>query len=604
MRIAWMKSRFVALWLVFAIVLGGCGAADLSEEIDQAPVSEQTTSEEVIAEAEPSEESEPTPESEATSESMSRGDSDANAPGGSVETSGSYVADLGFRPASDGFSFENYGGQGEVNLTPADIHRMFGDQACSTIKDGECILTPPGRQWMEQINAAMSGGHCEGMAVLSYLFYAKKLDVKEFGADTVPALELAGNEMLQREIAYWWATQTTMPARTGIVQQTPSGIVNTLMVSFEAGPEGSEQYALGFYKRDMTGGHAVTPYAVEDRGDGIYWIMVYDNNYPGEERAIVVDTNNDTWFYSGSTNPAEPADDYDGDATSFNLELAAISPRLYPQECPFCDFEEVSASGALLAAPFVQSTGQKYNEIWLEGSADLLITDMDGNSIGFRNGQFVNEIPGARTNANKFGVNVWDIDAEPVYYIPSNIDFTIAIDGTRLTEPTTSTVTMIGPGYALEVSDIVLQPGQVDELDVSPDGSYLSYRAQSSSTPFLLVAVETDQSDYLFGIYGEEMEPGEAITLSLNTKEGWLSVDSIDNTSTASYGIVVAKYDDEGEQIFGADGIEVLPDDVFYIDYLSWPGNGQPMVLEIDEGGDGSIDATIEIDDVTDEIAE
>ncbi len=61
MRIAWMKSRFVALWLVFAIVLGGCGAADLSEEIDQAPVSEQTTSEEVIAEAEPSEESEPTP---------------------------------------------------------------------------------------------------------------------------------------------------------------------------------------------------------------------------------------------------------------------------------------------------------------------------------------------------------------------------------------------------------------------------------------------------------------------------------------------------------------------------------------------------------------
>lgn len=604
MRIRWMKGHLLALWLAFAIVLSGCGAEDLAEETDQALVSEQVTSEEEVAEAEPTEESEPTPESEPTEDSASRGDSNADGSGNAVETSGAYVADLGFRPASDGFSFENYGGADEVNLTASDLHRMFGDQACSTIKNGECILTPPGQQWMEQINEAMSGGHCEGMAVLSYLFYAKKLDVNEFGADSVPALELAGNEMLQREIAYWWATQTTMPARTGIVQQTPSGIVNTLMVSFEAGPEGSEQYALGFYKRDMTGGHAVTPYAVEDRGDGIYWIMIYDNNYPGEERAIEVDTNSDTWSYSGSTNPAEPADDYDGDAETFNLELAAITPRLDTQECAFCEEAEVSASGALLASPFVQTTGQSFNEIWLDGSADLLITDLDGNSIGFRDGEFVNEIPGARTNANKFGINVWDIDAEPVYYIPSSIDFTIAIDGTRLTQPTTSTVTMIGPGYALEVSDIILEPGQVDELDVAPDGSYLSYRAQSSSTPFLLVAVETDQADYMFGVYGEEMEPGEAITLSLNTKEGWLSVDSIDNANTASYGIIVAKYDDDGEQIFGADGIEVLPDDVFYIDYLSWPGNGQPMVLDIDEGGDGTVDSEIEIEDLTDEIME
>lgn len=100
------------------------------------------------------------------------------------------------------------------------------------------------------------------------------------------------------------------------------------------------------------------------------------------------------------------------------------------------------------------------------------------------------------------------------------------------------------------------------------------------------------------------MGPGEAINLSLNIEEGWLSVDSIDNTETSSYGMVVARYDDEGEQIFGADGIEVLPDDVFYIDYLKWPGNGQPMILEIDEGGDGTIDAEIEIEDITDELAE
>jgi hypothetical protein len=440
--------------------------------------------------------------------------------------------------------------------------------------------------------------------VLSNLFYTGQLNAADFGADSVPALEIAGNEPLQREIAFWWATQATQPARTGIVQQTPSGVLNTLQTSFAAGPSGSDQYAVGFYKRDRTGGHAVTPYAVEDRGGGIYWIMIYDNNYPGAARAIEVDTNTDTWRYSGSTNPAEAEDEYEGDAETMTLELAAIGPRLGQQDCAFCDETATAHAGGRLLAPWSQAGAQEFNEIWLEGDADLLITDIEGHSVGFRDGAFINEIPGATSNGNKFGVNVWDVDAEPVYYIPANVDFTISIDGSRLTEPTTSTVTMIGPGYALEVSDIILDPGQVDTLDVSPDGSLLSYRSESGSTPFLLVAIETDASDYLFGVYGEEMAPGEALNLSLDTKEGWLSIDSIDNTSPGSYGLVVAKYDDQGEQIFGAEGVELAPDDVVYVDYLKWPGNGQPMELDIDEGGDGTVDATLEVVDVTDDLAE
>jgi hypothetical protein len=94
----------------------------------------------------------------------------AGADAGTAATSGTYVADLGFRPDANGFGFPNYGGQGEVNLTPNDVRRMFGDQACSSIEGDQCILTPPGAQWLEQISAAMNGVHCEGMAVLSNLF--------------------------------------------------------------------------------------------------------------------------------------------------------------------------------------------------------------------------------------------------------------------------------------------------------------------------------------------------------------------------------------------------------------------------------------------------
>jgi hypothetical protein len=168
----------------------------------------------------------------------------------------------------------------------------------------------------------------------------------------------------------------------------------------------------------------------------------------------------------------------------------------------------------------------------------------------------------------------------------------------------TSTVTMIGPGYALEVSDIILAPGQVDTLDVAPDGSLLSYRTASGETPFMQVAIETTASDYLFGVYGEKMASGEALNLSLNTKEGWLSIDSIDNTTPGSYGLMVAKYDDQGEQVIGAEGIELAPDDLVYVDYLKWPGNGKPMALDVDKGSDGSINETLEVDDVTDTLKE
>ncbi|KAB8140048.1 hypothetical protein F8S13_25575 [Chloroflexia bacterium SDU3-3] len=595
----WNCYRMAAT-LLLLVPLAACGEAPAPAAQAPSPAAPAATE----APAEPAEA--PTAEPEAAEQAATPPLKSEGQPVGGVNsevgTSGVYASDLGFRADANGFGFPNYGGEGETNMTPNDVRRMFGDSACESIEGDECTLTPPGAQWLESMNSATSGGHCEGMAVLSNLFYTGKVNPADFGAETVPALQIAGNEPLQREIAYWFATQATQPARSGIVPQTPSGVVNTLLTSFAAGPSGGEQYAVGIYKRDRSGGHAVTPYAVEDRGEGVYWIMIYDNNYPGEPRAIEVNTSADTWSYSGSTNPAEQEGQYEGDAETMTLELAPIAPRLGVQDCPFCAPDEAASSDGQLKA--LMAPAPDYNQVWLEGPADLLISDAQGHSIGFKQGVFVNDMPGAQSNANKFGVSVWETNAEPIYYIPVDIDFTISIDGSRLTEPTTSTVTMIGPGYALDVSEIVLAPGDVDTLDVSPDGSLISYRTQNTVTPYIQVAVETDAADYLFGIYGEEMAPGEALNLALDTKQGWLSLDSIDNAEPGSYSIEVAKYDDASEQIFGAGGVVLEPDDVVYIDYLKWPGNNQPMALDVDYGGDGSVDETLEVADITDSLQE
>ena len=64
------------------------------------------------------------------------------------------VISSGFDPSVDAFGFENYGGEpGTVNLTTVEMQRMYGDEVCANLADG-CTLSPPARQWMEQMNQA------------------------------------------------------------------------------------------------------------------------------------------------------------------------------------------------------------------------------------------------------------------------------------------------------------------------------------------------------------------------------------------------------------------------------------------------------------------
>ena len=89
------------------------------------------------------------------------------------------------------------------------------------------------------MNQAMSGGHCEGMAVLASLFYFDYSSPSEFGADVTAELEFEGNELLQREIAYWFVTQATRPGNSLVVNESPRAVVDALV---EAGADASPDH--------------------------------------------------------------------------------------------------------------------------------------------------------------------------------------------------------------------------------------------------------------------------------------------------------------------------------------------------------------------------
>lgn len=72
-------------------------------------------------------------------------------------SAGTIVADSGFRPVPNGFSFQNYGDEeGYANLDATDMQRLFGPAVCTAGKGAKCVLTPLARLWMEEENLSLA----------------------------------------------------------------------------------------------------------------------------------------------------------------------------------------------------------------------------------------------------------------------------------------------------------------------------------------------------------------------------------------------------------------------------------------------------------------
>lgn len=254
------------------------------------------------------------------------------------------VADLGFRPDRDGFSFENFtDGPAGLELDAGDVRALLGEQACA---DGagvaeNCSLSAKADEFLRDNQRLAAGGHCEGLSILSLLFFSGDRDPADFGSDTVYDLHLESNAALEREILQWHATQLTAESLEASLRVTPVEALDILADSFSGG---GELYTLGIYNRDSTGavvdGHAMVPFAIEHLGDGKVALDVYNTNAPGESSAVEIDARADTWSYQG-VNVL-----YDG---SGPLELTPLSARLSTALTPLAIDDLMSSAGLACA---------------------------------------------------------------------------------------------------------------------------------------------------------------------------------------------------------------------------------------------------------------
>jgi hypothetical protein len=450
---------------------------------------------------------------------------------------GNLIADSGFRPETNGFGVENYANCGQVNLTPAAMAGLFGDQTvCLSGSGPSCQLDPSAQQWMATTNEQMGGGHCMGFSVTALRFFSGGLDPSKYGASSTFALDVAGNKDLQSLIAADWVYQF-LPSVTGKeLVGTPNGLLQVLVNSLKqagqsnrsnAYPSAQNLYTIKIFNKQ--GGHAVTPYAVEDNGNGQYHVLIYDNNYPGITRAIPFDTNANTWTYNASTSPGVAEATYTGTAsTKGTMALDPTGPgETTPQPFDFSNAPN-TATGSVGSA----GSTTLYNQISLLGDptnhAHLILSDGKGHVTGFVHGQAVNQIPGVKVQQIA-SLDNWASTPEPNYLIPRNSpDITVLIDGTSLKKPDTEHLTLIGQGFYTEVQDIKLTPGQKDFIYFTGNGKGFVYRTAPNhdQSPTVASAIAVGTSAYAFAAKAIGVKGGSQLTMYIDPKIGGFVLDT------------------------------------------------------------------------------
>lgn len=469
---------------------------------------------------------------------------------------GTIVADSGFRVTPNGFSFDNYGGEkGYAGMNAVDVQRIFGDSVCISGKGTKCVLTPGARYWLSDWNQSMDGGHCYGMAMLASI--TQRAQLPRFGIASIAALgggpnaydlQIEGNRPLQRAIARAFAMQGVSSVARGTFMGTPKQVLAKLRQELTVGNPQTWQFAI--FQWGMKGGHAITPYAVEDMGEGIFDVHVYDNNWPGEDdRRLRIDTVKDTWKYFAATNPEQTGAWYVGNAKSKTLRMMPNLPAFGTQECPIC----VGRQGAK----------SKFNQISLAGdsveTAHVVITDSKGRKLGIIGGRLVNQIPGAKAQVRTSGpiatpsgelTNLGDT-IDPVYQVPKGLKLKIKVDGRKLTRGVKQSLTVVGPTFDSTVEGIRLRPGQVAHATLNPVKQNLSFTADKrASFPRVSFGAESRSAGYNIRVSAPGAPRGSAVFFAKKPRYGLLRIAAPRSRGKQAFRVAITKLSGQGQQQF------------------------------------------------------
>ncbi len=468
-----------------------------------------------------------------------------------------FAAPFEVRP--DGFSFRNYGpGYPEGAFTVDDMREQFGDDVCSRVDRDTCIPTAEAQQWIDDRNADMLSGHCIGFTVTSYRLAVGELEPGAFTPSATVPYEIDQEPPIMRTIAangslYWvrsvWSSE---------VKGTPRDVLDALIAL-------AQPVDLSIYLPGLVGGHSLLAYGVEQVGPQDYRILVYDNNFPGEERVVEVDYNANTWRYAeGAVNPNETAVPYVGDATTQTLSYIPLS-AYDSVSCPVCSAKvdgDNSSEGTTLLSVL--------------GQGDVLVKTALG-VISSVAGEIINEIPGAQFIFQRGQFAGSD---SPDIVLPAGTDYTVEFSGLER-------VSSLGPDWSFVVDQLNSAP-ETNVLEVVPVDQRLDFQAGGDQSPLVNVTIREGEDAYSVVLLGVTFADGEGLSVGAAADGKGLefrpqSVDVKDAT------LLVTRLTAEDETLFATTTLSVKQGEGVALDITAWDGRGA-MDLYTDGNGDGVYD--------------
>lgn len=517
---------------------------------------------------------------------------------GDLPTEGLICADSGMRPPTDGFSFENWGGPvAEDAVTLNTAAALYGLEAvCADAQTDSCTPLPGAQQWVEEMNASMEGGRCEGMAVLSQRF-AVGLEAPgdyQDGASVVADL--------QREISYvgenisrWWVTQglsTVAEFNFAAQQLTPTQIAQDLVAAIR------DQVGVtyGFYFDGQ--GHAVTPIAIALRADGVLEVLNYDNNYPGQITTVTIDQSTETWSYDmAATNAGVDANIWSGSTGTMDYTL--MSAREEANPAPWSADDRTAATKGSARISITTGGASVAGAIITVGTDTIDTRDLSTLSNGIR--VFPNK-GGSGTGATiEIPAGLKDVKVKPV--------IGDLIDTTTAKIPLLFSVDSPGSGSLL-VRD------EVDATDTDYDDFTYDVSTEDDFSSSVDVALDGEvEADYA---YDEEaihtlLENGQDFDIFDPDGEGDIEFMLTDEDGNTLYESSFDGEDEDGTQITELDfneetGEMDISDVAIEIDDFAFDGSDttEPTTEDsvVDEPTDSVVDDTPVVEEPVDEAEE
>jgi hypothetical protein len=489
---------------------------------------------------------------------------------------GEVIVDSGLRAAPNGFPFPNYGSSFEgynlffpmptTPVTPissATMRSLYGDGVCMSTPagNGNCQLTPAAEYLAEAIFQQAAGGHCYGFSATSAAIFNGQLSPEVVGGVTL-ANQAVLTSQTQQVLARNWATQFTVPSP----ELTPAQVVEVLQ----------EALAPGVVPVTLTisgdgDGHSITPYALFDRGNGLIDIGVYDNNYPGQERAVHVDMNANTWEYLVTTRPGVPETIWSGDAQTMSMTVADVAEILAVQPCIICDGG--SRNNLVTVDPTPSAAGEL-----LFGLADIEGQNLPADRY--------NELPPLTPLASTQ-------TAYPAYDVNPGDGFVVVILGQELTQRVPVIVRDHSTRSSKVASDRTLAPGFATAEVILDTAGLLAFGASVPSKPRLDHAFSEGVRHYTVSVYGGT----QVAANNLRTMELKRSAERVvlgdDARAGGAMTVTVTLSRGDSERRFRAQLASYPAGGDLVLDYGKFKRTNQRPSFGVDTDGDGTIDVPI-----------